>query len=59
MSVVLNGMVGLMPCLIGIAYFTNIQLYEYFRFMDVYETMFTMFYIMLGDTVFDTFYGAR
>ena len=53
-----NGLIGVMPAFIGFAVITTTYLHPYFRFKNLWETLFTMFYNMFGDTSFDTFYGA-
>ena len=55
---VFNGLVGIFPFAFGVAVYTTSQLYSYFRFITINRSLFTMFYVMNGDTVFDSFYGA-
>lgn len=50
-------MVGIAPIVIGWAMYMTTVLYESFRFMDCYSAMFTMFYTIQGDTVFDVYFG--
>ena len=56
-SQVFNGLVGIIPTAIGWSFFMTTVLYESFRFMDCFSAMFTMFYVIQGDTVFDVYYG--
>ena len=56
---VVSGLVGVLPVIIGIAFFTGIVLNDIFRFNSVFESAFTMFYCMNGDTMFDTIFGAH
>jgi len=56
---VLNGIVGVLPVMIGIAFLSGVMLNNIFRFNSVYESMFTMYYVMNGDTMFDTLFGAH
>ena len=55
---VVNGLIGILPVMIGIAMFTTTQLFSHFRFMSFEHSLFTMFYVQFGDTQFDTYYGA-
>ena len=45
--------------MIGIAFLSGVMLNNIFRFNSVYESMFTMYYVMNGDTMFDTLFGAH
>lgn len=53
---VTSGMVGVLPAVIGFCFFATTQLYMDFRFRDVSSAMFTYFYNINGDTLFDTLY---
>lgn len=55
---VFDGLVGTIPVALGICYFTTTQFYMLFRFKDAEATLFTMLYVILGDTFFDTLYGC-
>ena len=56
-SNVLNGLIGIFPFAFGIAILASSIMYEQFRFRDPTNAMMTMFYIMNGDTMFDTITG--
>lgn len=56
---VFNGLVGAIPFWIGFAILSSIQLGDHFRFKDVPNAFMTMFYLLYGDTMFDTIYGIN
>lgn len=56
---VANGLAGIAPVAIGIAMFSTTILFYQFRFKDFPNALMTMFYIMNGDTVFDTITGIN
>jgi hypothetical protein len=58
-KVVFNGVLGMLPAVIGVGFFTTVYLYSIFRHKSFKEACFTMFYTMQGDTVFDTLYEAH
>ena len=58
-SVVFNGVLGILPAAIGIAFFTTVNLYSIFRHKTFGEAFFTMFYTMNGDTMFDAMFEAH
>jgi len=58
-SAVFNGFVGIMPVMIGCAFYSSTMLYMQFRFKDFWNSLMTMFYIMNGDTMFDTMTGIN
>lgn len=49
-----NGLLGIAPFMIGIAMLSTTVLFYQFRFKDFPNSMMTMFYIMNGDTMWDT-----
>ena len=55
----MQGIIGVLPIMIGIAFLASVVLNNIFRFNSVYESMFTMYYVMNGDTMFDTITGAQ
>ena len=48
------GLMGISPLIIGVSTFSSIMLYTNFRFKDTYTTAFTFFYMINGDTFFDS-----
>lgn len=56
---VFNGLIGVFPFMFGLAIFATCVLNHHFRFKDVWNSFMTMFYIMNGDTMFDTITGIR
>ena len=42
--VVINGIIGILPAVIGLAFFTTVNLYSIFRHKSFGETFMTMFY---------------
>jgi hypothetical protein len=56
---VANGILGIAPVMIGLAMFSTTVLFYQFRFKDFPNAMMTMFYIMNGDTMFDTITGIN
>ena len=58
-SEIFNGLIGIMPVMIGAAFYTTTVLYSQFRFKDFPTALMTQFYVMNGDTLFDTITGAN
>lgn len=58
-GVVFNGLMGILPVAIGIAFFTTVNLYSIFRHKTFQEAFMTMFYTMNGDTLFDALFEAH
>lgn len=56
---VFNGLIGIFPFMFGLAIFATCVLNNQFRFKDIWNSFMTMFYIMNGDTMFDTITGIR
>lgn len=56
---VFDSIVGIFPVMIGVASYTTTKMYMDFRFLDTSNSFMTMFYIMNGDTMFDTITGAH
>jgi hypothetical protein len=56
---VANGLVGIAPVAVGMAMFSTTILFYQFRFKDFPNALMTMFYIMNGDTMFDTITGIN
>lgn len=55
---VLAGFLGILPVAIGVGVICTVYLGSYFRFKDISNSLMVMFYISLGDTVFDVYYGS-
>ena len=55
---VLNGLFGILPIFAGIAALCSTILGTHFRYQDIFKSMFTLFYGMFGDTMFDAYVGA-
>ena len=55
----MRAMTGILPLWMGVSFFMMTQLYESFRFYSVEKSFFTLFYVMHGDTMFDTYYGIQ
>lgn len=55
---VTSGIIGVLPVVIGFSCLTTSFLYMSFHYRDVSTTMFTYFYSINGDTLFDTLYPA-
>ena len=55
---VLAGFLGILPVAIGVGVICMVYLGSYFRFKDISNSLMVMFYISLGDTVFDVYYGS-
>ena len=51
---VFTGLAGVLPLIIGVCIFSTIMLYTNFHFRDTITTVFTFFFMMQGDTYFDT-----
>lgn len=51
---VFNGIVGVLPLLIGFSIIITVYLYANFRFVSIDVSLFALFYCMFGDTYFDT-----
>lgn len=48
------GLIGVLPLIIGFCTFTSVMLYTNFRFKDTVTTTFTFFYMINGDTFYDS-----
>ena len=55
----LRSLTGILPLVIGLSLLTQTFLYESFRFYSFEVSLFTHFYLMFGDTMFDTYYGIQ
>ena len=53
-NAVFSGLAGVLPLIIGVCIFCTIMMYKNFRFKDTITTIFTFFYMMQGDTFFDS-----
>lgn len=51
---VINGIIGIFPIFLGTAYISTAVMFTDFRFRKVQNAAFAQFYIMNGDTMFDT-----
>jgi len=56
---VARGFIGILPVMIGVAFYSSPMFYMQFRFKDFWNSFMTMFYIMNGDTMFDTMTGIN
>lgn len=56
---VLAGLIGVMPVIVGVCTFSSIILYTNFRYKDTEHTIFTFFYMIQGDTFFDSGTGSN
>ena len=54
---VAEGLIGISPVIFGIAFFSTTIMFSHFKFKDFPNSCMTMFYIMNGDTQFDTVEG--
>jgi predicted MFS family arabinose efflux permease len=55
---VLNGLFGILPIFAGVAALCSTIIGSHFRYQDTFKSMFTLFYGMFGDTMFDAYVGA-
>lgn len=56
---VAQGLIGISPVMFGVAYYSTTVMFYHFKFMDMPNSLMTMFYIMNGDTLFDTVEGIE
>ena len=56
---VLKGLFGILHIFIGIAALCSTIIGSHFRYQDTFRSMFTIFYGMFGDTMFDAYIGAQ
>lgn len=50
---------GVAPVFCGLGFLYTTILYSHFKFIDFPNSLMTLFYIMLGDTLFDTTEGIN
>lgn len=53
-NAVFSGLAGVFPLIMGVSILSTIIMFRNFRFKDTITTIFTFFYMMQGDTFFDT-----
>ena len=54
-----SGIIGVLPAVIGFSCMTQCLLYTNFRFRDLSSALFTYFYNINGDTIFNTLYPCN
>ena len=52
-------MTGILPLWFGVTFLMTTYLYESYHFYSIETSFFTLFYVMHGDTMFDTYYGIQ
>ena len=53
-----NAFIGILPLIIGLSWLSSVMMFSSFRFMNLEQSLFTFFYLINGDTQFDSFTNA-